>query len=315
MNFQRILLFIIFLTVGTSYVAAQWDAQISQYWITKTYYNPAFAGETSNLQVSGLHRQQWLGIDNAPKTTIISANMPYNFMDRTHGVGLLLMNESIGLFSNTYVAGQYAYKKKFKNNVLNIGVQVGMLNVGFDAGKIEIPAGMDDVNPKPNIEGGEAGSTFDAGLGVAWVAPKYYAGLGVMHFLEPTFQLSETYSSYVVRSYYLTGGYNIDFSNPLYELQPSFLVKSDGVLTQYEVTARVVYNKLFNGGLSWRKDDGLIFLLGMSYKGFDAGYAYDLSTSEIAKASSGSHEIFLRYSTPIKLGNTKKKGHKSVRIL
>lgn len=314
MNLRRILLFIGFLSVGTFYVSAQWDAQISQYWITKTYYNPAFAGETSNLQASALHRQQWVGIDNAPKTTIISANMPFNFMDRTHGVGMLLMNESIGLFSNTFVAGQYAYKKKFKNNVLNLGVQLGMLNIGFDAGGIEIPDDVTETNPKPAISG-ESGSAFDAGIGVSWVAPKYYAGLGIQHILEPSFNLGDNYTSYVARGYYLTGGYNIEFRNPLYELQPSFLIKSDGVLTQYEVTARMVYNKLFNGGVSWRKDDGLIFLLGITYKGFDAGYAYDLSTSEIAKASSGSHEIFLRYSMPIKLNKTKKKAHKSVRIL
>lgn len=320
MGLKQILLIIVFSTVGTLSVSAQWDAQISQYWITKTYYNPAFAGETSNLQASALHRQQWIGkggdvkISGAPKTTIISADMPFKFMDRTHGVGMLLMNESIGAFSNTFVAGQYAYKKKFKNNVLNLGVQLGMLNIGFDADKIHIPKDQETEIDVPAVTG-DAGSAFDAGLGVSWIAPKYYAGLGIMHILEPTFELSDTYSSYVVRSYYLTGGYNIDLRNPLYELRPSFLLKSDGILTQFEVTARMVYNKMFNGGLSWRKDDGLIFLLGFSHKGFDVGYAYDLSTSEIAKASSGSHEIFLRYSMPIKLNQAKKRGHKSVRIL
>lgn len=318
---SRYIQILFFVLVGVGLPAsAQWDAQISQYWISKTYYNPAFAGETENLQASALHRQQWVAksstvkIDNAPRTTLVTANMPYNFFGRTHGLGVVFMNESLGAFNNTFVAAQYAYKKKIKNNVLNLGVQLGMLNIGFDAGDIIIPPDQQGGIEIPATTG-DASSSLDIGVGASWIGPKYYIGLGMMHATEPSFELSDTYSSFVVRSFYLSGGYNIEFRNPLYELQPSFLVKSDGVLTQYEVTARMVYNKFLNGGVSWRKDDGFVFSLGLRYKAFDFGYAYDLSTSEIAKVSGGTHEIFLRYSTPIKLGNTKKKGHKSVRIL
>jgi len=310
----KYLLVILFTVACITQAYGQWDAQISQYWRVKTYYNPAFAGSTDELQATVLHRQQWIGIKRAPKTLIVSGDMPLKFMDRVHGVGLLMMNESIGLFSNTLLGGQYVYKKKFKQNTLNVGVQLGIARIGFDAGKIELidPEGQND-DAIPTLS--DQSSSFDGNLGVSWIAPRYYVGISATHILEPSFEISENSSSYIARTYYFTAGYNIPFRNPLYELQPSVLIKSDAVVTQYDVTARLVYNNMFNGGVSWRKDDGFIFLLGVKYKGFDAGYAYDLSTSEIAKASSGTHEFFVRYSMPIKLNKTDKNRQKSVRIL
>lgn len=296
---------------------AQWDPQISQYWRVKTFYNPAFAGETSELQASALYRHQWVGIKNAPKTFIVTADMPLQFLGKLHGVGATMMSESIGLYSNTSFAAQYAYKKKWnrwKNNTLNIGLQVGLTSIGFDAGGIYLPG--DEGKDDPAIPtSSEQSSVFDGGLGVSFVTPKYYVGFSVAHITQPKFELGENSESYIARTYYFTGGYNIQFRNSLYELQPSFLVKSDAVVTQYDVTMRLVYNKMFNGGLSWRKDDGFVFLLGFKYKGIDAGYAYDLSTSAISKVSSGSHEIFLRYAIPMNLDKKDKNSHKSVRIL
>lgn len=309
----KYLLVILFISACFTETYAQWDAQISQYWRNKTYFNPAFAGATSNLQATVLHRQQWVGITHAPKTFIISADMPIKFFDRVHGVGLVMMTESIGLFSNKSLGGQYVYKKSWKKNTLNIGIQAGLATIGFDASKIHLTdeSETDDAIPT----GGEDGKTFDANFGISWVTPDYYAGLSVTHLTEPSIDLSENSTTFISRTYYLTGGYNIKFRNPLYELQPSFLIKSDAVFIQYDVTARLVYNKMFNGGISWRKDDGFVFLLGIRYKGFDAGYAYDLSTSEISRASSGTHEFFLSYSMPIKLSKTDKNRQKSVRIL
>jgi len=312
-------------------VYAQWDAQISQYWRVKNYYNPAFAGETSDLQITGLYRQQWVGIKRAPKTFIGTGDMPLKFLGRVHGVGVNIMTESIGLYKNSSYGAQYAFKKnwkKWKDNYLNIGVQLGMMNIGFDSSDIIAPddGGEDD----PVIPAGDAKANFfDANLGISWVTPDYYVGFSVAHITQPEYEFGEgstgstggsseevdSSSSYLARTYYLMGGYNIKFGNSLYELQPSFLMKTDNVVMQYDVTLRLLYNKMFNGGVSWRKDDGFVFLLGFRYKGFDAGYAYDLSTSEISKVSSGSHEIFLRYSMPIKLDKGTKKSHKSVRIL
>lgn len=290
---------------------AQWDAQVSQYWKVKTFYNPAFVAEKDSIQATLLHRQQWVGVNNAPKTFIASADMPIHFMGRKHGVGILAMSESIGLFKNTLIAGQYSYKKRFKKNILNVGVQLGFTNIGFDASKID-KAGQDDIEDIGTID---ETKMFDGNIGIAWIAPKYYIGISSTHITQPSFDLGDDISTNIARAYYFTAGYNLRLSNSLYELQPSVLVKADNTVVQYDVTARLVYNKLFNGGVSWRKDDGLIFLLGINVFGVDAGYAYDLSTSDISVKSKGSHEFFVRYAIPFKLTKNGNNSHKSIRIL
>ncbi len=132
--------------------------------------------------------------------------------------------------------------------------------------------------------------------------------------MQPKFDIDEQTTSFISRIYYLTGGYNIKLGNPLIELQPSALFKSDAVTYQLEVTAKAEYKKMFNGGISWRKGDGFVFLLGVKIKNIDAGYSYDLSTSEISKVSHGSHELFIRYSMPLEKRKDRHSG-KSIRIL
>lgn len=290
---------------------AQWDAQISQYWKVKTFFNPAFAAEKDSIQATLLHRQQWVGVDNAPKTFIVSADMPVNFLGRKHGVGILAMSESIGLFKNTSVGAQYVYKKRWKKNILNVGVQLGFTSIGFDASKID-KADQEDIE---DIGATDQTKVFDGNIGVAWVAPNYYIGISSTHITQPSFDVGEDISTYIARTYYFTAGYNLRLGKSLYELQPSVLVKADNTVVQYDATARLVYNKMFNGGVSWRKDDGFVFLLGINIFGIDAGYAYDLSTSDIAVKSKGSHEFFVRYALPIKLSKNGQTSHKSVRIL
>ena len=309
----KLLLFTLLSSILVVPLYGQWDAQISQYWRVKTLYNPAFAGETDNVEVMLLHRRQWVGINNAPKTSMGLAHMPLDFLGKQHGVGIYAFNEKIGLFSNTIMSGQYTYKFDFgKNKYLNVGLQGGMADLSFDVNKIHIPDDQQGEVVLPTS--GSGGKKVDFGLGVSWITPDYYAGLSATHLLEPEFEMDENYSSFIARTYYLIGGYNIKLTNPLIVLQPSVLVKTDGVLTQCDVTARAEYKDTFNGGISWRKDDGFVFLLGVKISNLQAGYSYDYSTSEISNVSHGSHELFIGYSIPIQ----KKKNmrsHKSIRLL
>ena len=98
-------------------------------------------------------------------------------------------------------------------------------------------------------------------------------------------------------------------------MQPSAFVKTDAVAYQVDVTAKMEYNKLFNGGISWRKGEGFVFLLGVKIRNIDAGYSYDLATnSALSAVSNGSHELFIRYSIPLQKKRTPTVS-KSIRIL
>lgn len=266
------------------------------------------------IEASLLHRRQWVGIKHPPVTSMVSLNMPLDFLGKRHGIGIIFNNDKIGLFSNTSITGQYTYKFIFKGNKsLNIGLQGGVFNVDFDADKISIPNEPGFEWDDSTLPTGSGDKVIDGGIGVSWITPRYYAGLSVNHLWNPVFELDENNKSYIARTYYVVAGYNISLGNPL-ELQPSFFYRTDAIFHQVDLTARLEYNKLFNGGISWRKDDGFVFLLGIKIKNIEASYAYDLSTSAINKVSHGSHEIFIKYSMP--LTKSKERGTlKSIRLL
>jgi len=48
-------------------VSAQYDAQLSQYMLAPGTFNPAFTGQGSDLNISLINRQQWVGVENAPR--------------------------------------------------------------------------------------------------------------------------------------------------------------------------------------------------------------------------------------------------------
>lgn len=316
-----LLLLLLFLS---NKVSAQYDAQVTQYMLAPGTFNPAVAGQGSDLYITLLNRQQWVGIDNAPKSMFLNASMPFTLNNQKHGLGLLVLKESIGLFSTQLIQLQYSYKKTLSEGELSLGLQGGILQQNFDADKIYIPTSdyhtsTDMSIPKGNLEG----TIPDFSLGVWYDHEAYYAGLSVSHLLESTIKLKsgtdetegESYKTIASRTYYLTNGYNIALTNPLYTVQPSFLLKTDLTAWQIDLSGKVLYKDKYWGGMSWRYQDAVNVMVGIKLpQGLNVGYSYGISTSAVAKFSSGSHEIFLGYVKKIGTASVSKK-QKSVRIL
>jgi type IX secretion system PorP/SprF family membrane protein len=319
---------------------AQFDTQLSNYWAAINYFNPAYAGQTDNMEMTLVSRLQWLGIENAPRTTILAAQMPYQLMGRTHGIGASMYNDRSGLFSVSVFSGQYAWKTTMGKGNFSAGLQVGYINQSFDGTKVEIPKDDYHQESDPAIPTSlVSGKSIDASLGLFYAKEKWFTGLSVTHLLAPKLELDENYTSEIPRTYYFTAGYNIQLNNPLLELRPTLLVKTMEMRSLYlepdslvekiegnmlkamarnmqlDVSVRMIYNKKFSAGLSWRKGDALVFMLGGKFKMIEAGYAYDFPISKIRKESTGSHEVFLRYVMDLNLKKGIKNKHKSVRIL
>jgi type IX secretion system PorP/SprF family membrane protein len=333
---------IVFLGTGIASLQAQFDTQLSNYWAVTNYYNPGYAGQSGKLELTGLYRMQWLGMEHAPKTGIVAGEMPFLFGGREHGVGLVLYNDQIGLFKTTLISAQYAFKLKLFGGNLGIGIQGGYINESFDGTKVEIPDDNDYHHPDDEAIPTTlvSGKSIDAAVGLYYAAKKGYAGLSVTHLIAPKLTLDENHVHEIARTYYLTMGYNIRLNNPLLELQPSVLLKTvelssfyisgdslvevtkgnfwKGMLkqTQLDVSLRMIYNKMFWGGLSWRKGESMILMLGGKFKILEVGYAYDVPVfSNIIRVSSGSHELFVKYSMDMDFRKQTKSKHKSVRIL
>lgn len=315
---------VIFCTIGAK---AQGDVQFTQYWAVPAYYNPASTGNSDFLRIRGGGKLQWLGIENAPKSFLVQADSPLKFGKKQHiGLGVNMIQESIGLFSNLGLNIQASYKFKVLKGDLSIGVQGGYFDQKFSGSKVELPddddyhESADEAIPTNDL----SGHAFDFSVGLEYTHKYFYFGVSAMHLLEPTVTLSmegseasedEQYETTLPRMLYFVGGSNIQLKNTLFELQPSFLVKTDFNAFTAEVTMRARYNKFLTFGAGYRWKDAVSAMIGVEFKGFFIGYAYDYPLSAISKASSGSHELIAGYQLKLDFSNKNRNKHKSIRLM
>ncbi|MDR2763528.1 MAG: type IX secretion system membrane protein PorP/SprF [Tannerella sp.] len=306
-------------------VQAQSDAQFNQYFSVVGYYNPAYVGTAGGLNVSGMYNLQWLGMENAPKTMVLTADMPWKYGKSEHGLGIVAYNETLGLDKNLYTSAQYAFKKKIGKGMLSIGIQAGLVNMAFDGSGIYIPDDEDETHQPPESDEAMTAAQADAmGLdlsaGLFFSTGKFHIGLASTHLLEPKLELNENLDRKINRGYNLMAGYNIQLKNPLLELQPSVFAQSNLQMVSTDVTLRAVYNKKYNGGIGGRVSDNgkmsaAILYFGMTIKGFRIGYAYEFPVSALIRTSAGSHELMATYRLNIEKSKGNRNRHKSVRIL
>lgn len=315
---KKVVLIILILLICKGSVFSQFDAQLSQYMFHKSSFNPAAVGEGDMIQIAGQHRIQWVGIPNAGQTTIFSVGSPMKFGDTNHGIGIKFLNENVGLFTNQTAHIQYAYKRKLGDGILSLGTDFGFTSLGFSGDSVKvISLGEDhDVASDPEIpKSKEVGMSLDLGFGLMYSTSDYYAGISILHLNNPTVNWGERIEFKQNSTVFLTGGYNFDIPDTKYVFKPSTLLKTDFATMQLDLTARAEYDNKYWGGLSYRIQDAIVFIAGLNVAGGLAiGYSYDLPTSHIITASSGSHEIVLLYNFEYVFGKRTSK-YKSIRIL
>ena len=302
---------------------AQIDAQFTHYWATPAYYNAAATGDIDFIHVTAGSRLQWIGIKHAPMTFLAMGDMPFKFLNRRWGTGIVLQQESVGLYRSLTAGAQLSWKKKMLGGTLSVGVKVGLLNETFKGAETIIPenddahTSADDAIPHTDV----TGNALDVDAGVMFRHKWFWAGVSASHLTAPTVTLKageneeDLYQFDAGRVYYFMAGSNIPVKNTLFEIQPSVLVKTDTKFFQAEATARVRYNKFLSGGIAYRHKDAVSVMIGAEFKNFFIGYAYDHPISAMSKESFGSHELFMNYNVKLDMGERNKNKHKSIRIM
>ena len=338
---RKILAIMAFALCGLS-VCAQNDANFTQYWTVPNYYNAAAIGTIDFVRLRGGMKMQWVGITNAPKSFLITADSPFKLFGKRIGAGIVMQQESIGLYKNMNLTAQVAYKFKLFKGQFSDGLQVGLADQTFKGSEVILPDDSGDpdsgTTPSPAYRAEESGggssstdeaipttdihgTSFDASLGVFYTHKYFWVGLSATHINEPTIKLGaeqaseQSFEAKVNRAFYFMAGSNIPIKNTLFELQPSVLVRNGNRFTQADITLRVRYNKFLSGGVAYRTSDAVSLMLAAEFKNFFVGYSYDYALSAISQASSGSHELFLGYNLKLNLGDKNKNKHKSIRIM
>lgn len=296
-------------------VNAQTDPVSSQYMFNQMLYNPGVAGSSGMICATAMNRQQWVGFEGAPTTTLFHINAAISPFGTSSGIGLTIVNDKTGFDTDNSLSLTYSYILDLGPGKLGIGANIGILNKAIDP-SWNIPSDQFvDPSQDPLIpDGKESIIAFDMGFGLYYSTTDYYAGLSVTHLNEPKLKYIQG-TPYVARQFYGMAGYNLRLNNPAFELLPSVFLYSDGKVFQTTVNTLVRYNKKVWGGVSYRAGDSMSGIFGIElYNGIRISYAYDFPMNDIRKSTSGSHEFLVNYCFDLSLGRNSMR-YKSIRFL
>ncbi|MFO7879224.1 MAG: PorP/SprF family type IX secretion system membrane protein [Bacteroidota bacterium] len=295
---RRIILAVLLVGATAGIGLAQSDSHFSLFNFNTLSYNPAYAGSNEAICITSVHRQQWTGFgDGRPQTTVFSADMPLPAI--SSGVGLNVMQESIGFEKNLNLYANYAYRLPLTTGTLSLGLSLGLVNKSLDGDWVSPGSlGGDPVYIDPAIPHMDSKMAFDAGFGAYYRYDNFYAGVSALHLLEPKFKFNanDDHQPKLARHYYIVSGYIYQLPDPSFEVKPSIVVQTDMSALQFSVNGQFIYNKKFWGGVTYRYSDAVVPMVGIHLmNGISVGYSYDVILSDIASFTSGSHELVLRY--------------------
>ena len=293
---------------------AQYDAHFTHYWKMHNFYNPAGAGFEKEMAIYAAYSNQMTGFEGNPKTMLINIDAPIPFIKSDHNLGLGILNDDIGLFSNQRLYLNYAYGFKLFKGRFAIGIQAGLVNSSFESKDIDFGGESND----PAFPSGNAdGNNLNLGAGILYQHKYFHAGVSAFHLNAPLIELGEKNEIQIDPYLIFLAGGNIPLKNPLLSIQPSLMVMTDFVSWRADISARATYSydeKEFFGGITYSPMTSVAVILGMEMMNISLSYGYELFTSGVG-AANGNHDIYIGYKIDLGTFKKGKNKHNSIRIL
>lgn len=267
------------------------------YYQNKFLVNPAAAGEQDAFAAFLNHRRQWVGIDGAPVTNILSVHSPIG--NGNQAIGATLSTDRTHILQRT--TGTIAYSQRFnfskdKKHFLAIGAGVGFIDNRINLADVvaqdpsEIILGANQVS----------GTTFNVDAGIEYRLNGLFVGVSVPQVLETSINYNDFGGDrFVELKRHLTAyaGYTFDVKDRTWMIEPSALFRylPNG---NYQIDGNLYVNWkdiVWLGG-TYRTDAGIIPAVGFRVaKSFSVSYAYELSSTALAKESNGTHEVMIGF--------------------
>ena len=284
---------------------AQQLPQITQYMNNNYAVNPAVAGMYDYYQVNTTIRNQWAGINDAPRTSIISI---YGKHSDNVGLGGTVYNDATGPTSRSGAAASYTYAFSITSKMkLSLALQGG-----FTQFKVST-AGINVADPTDPFIGPDIVRVLpDATFGLNLSGDKWYIGAAIPQLLSSELRLmaddfariydTTSQNGKLASHIYVLGSYTYDI-NPSVSIEPSFFLKSvSGAKTQIDIGLKSEYKELFWLGMSYKMNNdfsSIAALLGFDINDrYNIGYSYGMPSSATSNYYSGSHEFMLGVRLP-----------------
>ncbi len=297
---------LIFAICLTGVLKGQQLPQITQYMNNNYVINPAIAGMYDYYQVNTTIRNQWAGMNEGPRTSVISI---YGRHSDNVGLGGTVYNDVAGPTSRVGGSVSYTYTLQATKKIkLSMALQGGFTQFKI----IKENLSVRDQND-PLMLGDDVARTLpDATFGLNVSGDKWYIGVAIPQLLASNLKLMDddfariydttSQNGKLASHVYVLGSYTYDI-NPAISIEPSIFLKSvTGAKTQIDFGVKSEYKEIIWIGMSYKMNNDLssiAALLGYNINNrFNIGYSYCMPSSATSNYYSGSHEFMLGVKLP-----------------
>jgi type IX secretion system PorP/SprF family membrane protein len=283
------------------------DPAFSQFYANPLYLNPALAGSARCPRVTLNYRNQWPGIN----ATFVTYSAGYDqYVDAlSGGIGLQAYHDRAGsgIIQTNSVSGMYAYQLAVDKNIsIKAGFQATYYQRSIDWNSLTFGDQIDErfgfiyQTEETAIENNVNKLDFSAGF-LAFTQT-FYLGFAAHHLTQPNESFFPTQETRLPRKYTAHGGAVIplDSRNPEDgSISPNIIYQRQGEFNHLNLGLYLNKGPI-TGGVWYRWNDALIFLVGLYTDGFRFGYSYDVTVSSLGAQTLGSHEISVSMLLPCK---------------
>lgn len=282
--------FFFFLFLFSAFSAhSQIEAMYSLYKLNPQYLSPVQSGSTENSEIIVSNRQQWVGLEGAPKTLGVTANVKWKY---NKGIGFIAYQDQAGPMTVTNIAADFAYHVRL-NSKWNMsgGIRGGFLNLALDFTKVDLVHDGDELFSKnrttgfnPNVGWGLKFSKGD-GLFVSVSQPRIlkYEFSGNGAFKDVVYTFAQV-------------GTKVALTDQVH-VYPSALIRmGKDVPLSFDLNINANLSKKLDVGVTYRNLDSYGLRLGVQISNtLNLGYVFENPISQISKISSQTHEFALRF--------------------
>ncbi len=297
------------LFVNISHVFAQQESQYSMYMFNQLLINPAVTGTEDYMDAKLGYRAQWIGLEGAPRNFYGTFHTPIKKLKSEfddvkplawHGLGGFATGELTGPLSKYKLYGSYAYHLPLSNTmVLSLGTFLGVQNYYVNRDRLDFKDNTADAAVNGNV----SVITPDGSVGGWLYSRQLYVGLSILQIFNNKVKVADGSNpeGKLNRHYFFTAGYKIKLDDR-WAVVPSVLIKGlSPAPVQFDINAKLRYQDRIWFGASYRNQDAIIALLGMTIDNkVDIGMSYDISIAKFRKYNSGSFEVLVGYHIPTK---------------
>ena len=289
---QHILFGLILLLGTAGTVCAQFFQQSSLYMDNLYLINAAAIGEYEFLRSSFSHRNQWNGIEGAPRSNAYTISTP--FSDKIY-LGGVFLNDKEDLIERTSGVLTYAYQLQIDaEQVVVFGLSGGVGQTKLNVQNARVEDYTDNVLSIGNFNA----TTFTTNFGLYYKYRNVRGGLSFPNFASINTGQGEFGESGVgglKESPMVHASYKFDNISEDINLTPMGIYRfAPAGRSQFDISLRADYQNRFWAGVMLRQYAGFIAQAGANITDqLQVGYSYEFPTNGIARNSSGTHEFII----------------------